>query len=249
MGDRKYFIIKADDLKYNRLSKSWIIFLNILNKHNIPAALGLVGKSLGHIRGEEYKKWFLNLMANHEIFAHGYLHKSDEYTSPSMEEQRSSILKTVEMAKKVLKVSICSFGAPGNSISEKTREALKHTPINIWLFGMGWERINLDQRNFEFEYSKFNKSCFKNKYLHHFEVKVSLLLNKRVLGNCDFNELVQRYKNISNAPFIMGQIHPSCWSVRDLNDLERFLCFVLGKGEHLFITPKNLLKNEKEGRR
>ena len=242
MGERKYFIIKADDLKYNRLSESWVTFLKILNKHNIPAALGLVGRSLEHTAGEKYKKWFLNLIANHEVFAHGYLHKLDEYTSPSMEEQRSSILKTVEMARKVFKVSMCSFGAPGNNISGKTREALKHTPINIWLFGMEWERIKLNQRNFEFEYSRFNKSYFKNKYLHHFEVKVSLLLNKRVPGNCDFNELAQRYKNISNVSLIMGQIHPAKWSLRDLEDLDRFLYFVLNEGEHLFVTPKGFVE-------
>ena len=44
----------------------------------------------------------------------------------------------------------------------------------------------------------------------------------------------------------MGQIHPASWSLRDLKELEKFLCFVLNKDEHQFITPKKFVEKEEE---
>lgn len=204
MNKNRYFIIKADDLKYNHLSKNWVAFLNILNTHEIPATLGLIGKSLEDNKGEKYNRWLRKLIANHEIFCHGYFHKSDEYKNLTIEEKRGLILKTLGRAKEILKMPIWSFGAPENKFSGKTREALKHTSINIWLFGMEWERNNLNQRNFEFEYSNLYRHVFKNRWLHRFEIRVSLLLNKRVPGNCNYAELVQRYKNVFDRQLIMG---------------------------------------------
>lgn len=240
----KYFIIKADDLKYNHISKNWIKFIDILNKHEIPAALGLIGGYLEYSKDVKYKRWFLNLISNHEIFTHGYTHELNEYSSSSMKEQVKSIEKTIKMVKEILGISICTFGAPGNNISKETKKALEETPVKIWLFGMDWKGFNLNQRNFEFEYSQFHKSCFRNKYLRYFEMKASLFLNRRIPGNCSFDELVQRYKNVFNVSLIMGQIHPSCWSSRDIEELERFLYFVLEKGKHQFITPKEFVKKQ-----
>ena len=246
MNKNRYFIIKADDLKYNHLTKNWVTFLNILNKHNIPAALGLIGKSLEDNKGERYNKWFNKLIANHEIFCHGYFHNLDEYNGPTLESQKKSVLKSIGISKKVLKVSISTFGAPGNNISRKTKKALIYTPINIWLFGMEWERINLNQRNFEFEYSDLNKARFKNRWLRRFKIKASFLLNKKVPENCDSSELIQRYKSVFNTQLIMGQIHPASWSFKDLNELENFLCFVLDRGEHQFITPSEFVEKQKK---
>ena len=244
MNKNKYFIIKADDLKYNHLPKNWITFLNILNKYNIPATLGIIGKSLEGNKGEEYNRRFKELISNHEIFCHGYLHCLNEYTDRNLKDQRNSILKSIEIIKKTLNYSPCTFGAPGNNISESTKEALIHTPINIWLFGMEWERNNLNQRNFEFEYSNLCRPVFKNKWLHRFEIRVPLLLSKRVPGHCNYTELIQRYKNVFNRRLIMGQIHPSSWSFKDLKELEKFLCFVINEGEHQFITPKQLVEKQ-----
>jgi peptidoglycan/xylan/chitin deacetylase (PgdA/CDA1 family) len=245
MNKNKYFIIKADDLTYNHLSKNWVTFLNILNKHNIPVALGLIGKSLEGNKGEEYNRRFKELISNHEIFCHGYLHCLNEYTDRNLEDQRNSILKSIEIIKKTLNYSPCTFGAPGNNISKNTKKALECTSINIWLFGMEWKCVNLNQRNFEFEYSDLNKARFKNRWLRRFEIKTSFLLNKKVPGNCDFSELIQRYKNVFNTQLIMGQIHPSSWSFKDLKELEKFLCFVINEGEHQFITPKQLVEKSK----
>ena len=244
MGKNKYFIIKEDDLKYNHLTKNWVTFLNILNKHNIPAALGLIGKSLEINKGEKYNKWFNKLIANHEIFCHGYSHYLNEYVDLNLKEQSNSILKSIKIIKKTLNFSPCTFGAPGNNISKKTKKALKCTPISIWLFGMEWEGVNLKQRNFEFEYSKFNKTYFKNSWLCRFEIKAKLLLNKKVPEKCDFNELVHRYKKVFNAPLIIGQIHPVSYNLKNLKELEKFLWFVLNEGEHQFITPKKFVEKQ-----
>jgi len=244
MNKNKYFIIKADDLTYNHLSKNWITFLNILNKYNIPAALGLIGKSLDDNKGEKYNRWFRKLIANHEIFCHGYTHYLNEYMDTNLESQRNSILKSIEITKKTLNYSPCTFGAPGNSISKNTKKALEYTSISIWLFGMEWKGVNLNQRNFEFEYSNFNKNRFKNKLLRRFEIRASIVLNKKVPGGCDFNELTKRYKNISNAQLIMGQIHPASWNSKNLKEVEKFLCFVINEGEHQFITPKQLVEKQ-----
>lgn len=106
--------------------------------------MGLIGKLLEDNKGEKYNRWFRKLIANHEIFCHGYFHKSDEYKNLTIEEQRGLILKTLGRVKEILKMPIWSFGAPENKFSGKIREALKHTSINIWLFGMEWERNNLN---------------------------------------------------------------------------------------------------------
>jgi peptidoglycan/xylan/chitin deacetylase (PgdA/CDA1 family) len=163
LNKNRYFIIKADDLKYNHLSKNWVAFLNILNKHKIPAALGLIGESLEINKGEEYKNRFTELISNHEVFCHGYLHCSNEYVDKNLEDQRNSVLKSIEIIKKILNYSPCTFGAPGNNISKNTKKALECTSINIWLFGMEWKGVNLNQRNFKFEYSNHYKPVFKNR--------------------------------------------------------------------------------------
>lgn len=244
MNKNKYFIIKADDLKYNHLSKNWVTFLNILNKHNITAALGLIGKSLEINKGEEYNRWFKELISNHEVFCHGYLHCLNEYVDRNLEDQRNSILKSIEIIKKILNYYPCTFGAPGDHISKNTKRALECTSINVWLFGMKWKGVNLNQRNIEFEYSNFNKSRFKNKLLHRFEIRASIVLNKKVPGKCDFNELVYRYKNVFNTQIIMGEIHPASWNSKNLKELEKFLCFVINEDEHQFITPKQLVEKQ-----
>lgn len=238
----KYFIIKADDLKYNPLSRSWFKFLTLVNELEIPVTLGLIGKFLECKKTGTYTEKFLNIVANHEIFAHGYSHNIREYKDFTVAEQKKSILHTLEMAEKILKKSICTFGAPGNNISESTSEALNLTPITIWLFGRNWKGINLNQRNFEFEYSNINTNNFKNKYLRHFRLKQSLFLNKRVPGNCGFQELAHRYENVRSKSLIMGQIHPATWSFNDLKELEKFLKLVSDMGEHQFITPRKYVE-------
>ena len=174
MNKNKYFIIKADDLKYNHLSKNWVEFLNILNKYKIPAALGLIGKSLEINEGKEYNSRFKELISNHELFCHGYLHCLNEYVDRNIEDQRDSILKSIKIIKKILNYSPSTFGAPGNNISKNTKKALECISINIWLFGMEWKGLNLNQRHFEFEYSTLNKSLFKNELLRRFEIRAKL---------------------------------------------------------------------------
>ena len=120
----QYFIIKADDLKYNHLSKNWVEFLNVLNKYKIPAALELIGKSLEINKGKEYNSRFKELISNHELFCHGYLHCLNEYVDRNLEDQRNSILKSIEIIKKILNYSPCTFGAPGNNFSKNTRKVL-----------------------------------------------------------------------------------------------------------------------------
>ena len=197
-------------------------------------------------KGKEYNSRFKELISNHELFCHGYLHCLNEYVDLNLEDQRNSILRSVKIIKKILNYSSCTFGAPGNNISKNTKRALECAPISIWLFGMEWKGINLNQRNFEFEYSDFNKACFKNRWLRRFEIKASFLLNKKVPGNCDSNELIQRYKNVFNTQLIMGQIHPALWNSINLKKLENFLCFVLDRGEHQFITPSEFVEKQKK---
>ncbi len=235
---QKYFIIKADDFKYNNISNSWLGFLNCINDLKIPAALGLIGKSLESNKPERYNNKVLELIANHEIFAHGYHHDLREYLDHSVEEQKKSIIQTLELIKNKLNLSVRTFGAPGNNISKNTKEALIVSPVNIWLYGMDWERLNLNKRNFEFEYSDMNKSKYKNKYLCTFNTRLSLFLNKSIPGNCNYHELLNRYQNKRSSPLIMGQIHPAIWSDFDLNELKKFLKFVLDEDEHKFITPQ-----------
>jgi len=44
----------------------------------------------------------------------------------------------------------------------------------------------------------------------------------------------------------MGKIHPICWSLENIKELEKFLWFVLNEGEHQFIIPKEFVKKQKE---
>jgi hypothetical protein len=65
--------IKADDLKYNHLSKGWIVFLNILNKFKITAALGLIAKSL-----EKFLCFVLNKGEHQFITPKKFVEKEEE---------------------------------------------------------------------------------------------------------------------------------------------------------------------------
>ena len=206
--------------------------------------MALIGRSLEKNKGEKHNRWFRKLIENYEIFCHGYFHYLNEYKNTNLEEQISSILKNIKMARKVLGMSISTIGSLGNNISKNIKKSLIKTPINILLFGMECEINNLNQRNFEFKYSNLYRPVFKNRWLRYFDFKVDLPLNKRVPGNRNYAELVQRYKNVFNRRLIMGQIHPSSWSFKDLEELEKFLCFVIDRGEHQFISPKKFVEKQ-----
>jgi len=49
---------------------------------------------------------------------------------------------------------------------------------------------------------------------------------------------------VEESIFLPKAALSSKWSSRDIEELERFLCFVLEKGEHQFITPKEFVKKQ-----
>lgn len=143
-------IIKADDVTCNSggtLPPQWQTFLDYMTLKQIKSSIGLIGNSLekGNITYINRLKQLAQLQY-FEIFNHGYDHVIDridengkpyaEFYNTPLEQQKEHLIKTQNLAKEKLGVTLHTFGAPGNSIDNNTTKAIESIEdLKTWLYG------------------------------------------------------------------------------------------------------------------
>ncbi len=216
-------IIKADDLagypgKKEAIPRKWQRFVDIIEKYNIKATIGIIGNSL-IFDDIEYFNWIkkYNDIGLIEFWNHGFLHRQfnfdndvyQEFNGTTDEYQLKLINYTNQLANEKLDIKFTTFGAPYNEIDENTIIALNLTNITHWLFGLdAFNSINLSQR----------------------------LDIEKYASLVDFEYFKINFKHFDYA---IIQVHPNNWNNESFNNFERVINFLLSQ-EVKFCLAKEL---------
>jgi hypothetical protein len=219
---KQLIMLKADDFGYDKVnivSYNWRLFIDLIRLKKIKASLGLIGRALNEGNYQYFslvKK--LNASGDFEIWNHGYSHLLSgrdtngklyhEFWNTSLESQKGSLLRTQNLAKAKLNITLKVFGAPGNNIDKNTFKALKYfRDIKVWYFGMDDSlKMNL-------------------KRLVEIEFPTSFP---------DFKQFQSHYT--SEPPYLVLQIHPNAWNSKGFSEFERIIDFLIGN-KVTFINP------------
>jgi peptidoglycan/xylan/chitin deacetylase (PgdA/CDA1 family) len=205
-------ILKADDLagypgKNKIIPKRWQRFVDIIEKYNIKANIGIIGNSL-IFDDEKYFEWIKKYNDTYiEFWNHGFLHRKFnfdaeeyyEFKGTTKEYQLQLIEYTNNLAKNKLGFNFKTFGAPYNAVDFNTSLALKEANIKYGFFLKdNFEGVNLTNR-IDFEYN---------------------------VGIGNF----QKFKKVfTNLDYAVIQIHPNMWSNEVFNEFENTILFLLKK--------------------
>jgi len=203
---KQLVFLKADDIRYHsywNISPKWIRFFDYIKEKNIKANLGLIGNSLEE--GDDIycsSLMEINEYENFEFWNHGFTHKLNgtndegekyhEFWNTSYEEQKQHLLKTQDLAKEKLGITLHGFGAPGNNIDDNTVAALEEIPdIKFWYYG--------------------NENSNKLVFPRRIRVETST-------GVADYDKFIADSR--VNDDILTLEIHPACWD--DPNRYEEF---------------------------
>ena len=217
---KQFIILKADDLKFestNTISPGWQKFINYIENMKIKASIGIIGNSL-----EKGDDKYISLIksihnrGNIEFWNHGYNHYTNndsinpiwEFKNTSYKQQYENMLKTQELAKTKLKITLYTFGVPYNFIDENTLKTIENTDdIKVWLFGNPSSTKLVLRRYCNIEYPTHNP---------------------------DYQKFLERYD--SSKEYLVLQLHPNSWDDNRFNQFEQIINFLI-KQKVTFITP------------
>jgi hypothetical protein len=219
---RQFIMLKADDFGYDKVnvvSDNWRLFIDLIKLKKIKASLGLIGRALTE-GNDQYFSYVKNLNASgdFEIWNHGYSHLLTgrdstghiyhEFWNTSYGIQRGSLLRTQNLAREKLNITLKVFGAPGNNIDQNTLKALnENRDIKVWYFGMD-DYLNLDLRRLaEIEFPTFFP---------------------------DFQQFQLHYS--SEPSYLVLQIHPNAWDSKGFSEFEKIIDFLI-QNNVTFINP------------
>jgi len=216
-------ILKADDLagypgKDKTIPKRWQKFVDIIEKYNIKASIGIIGNSL-IFDDKEYFEWIkkYNDLGFIEFFNHGFLHRQfnfdgktyQEFKTTSLKYQRQLIAQTNKLLKEKIGVEFVTFGAPYNAVDENTSQALNLENIQVGFFLKdGFNGVNLIDR-----------------------------LELEVPVHCvNLKELKDKF---SKQEYVVIQLHPNSWNEENFDNFEKAIEFLQDKVK--FILPKEMI--------
>ena len=223
---KPYVILKLDDLwcKNDKIHLGWKKVIEFLNEMEVNGTIGLIGDSLEK-DNPEYFQWIKERKEEgYEIWNHGFCHcratengtEIREFRGKIFEEQLESILKTQQLAKEKLGITMKTFGAPYNSTDLNTIKALEQNEdLKIWMF---------KETNVETSLFLLNRIP---------EVNIEYPVHQP-----DFEQFKIGYEKFKQEPILIIQGHPRSWT-EDEDRFENFkkIIFFLKKEGVKFTTP------------
>ncbi|MFC1558767.1 DUF2334 domain-containing protein, partial [candidate division KSB1 bacterium] len=225
---KQFIMLKADDLGFDKthtISPGWQKFINYIENMKIKASIGIVGNSL-----EKGDDKYISLIksihskGNIEFWNHGYNHYQSyrgskrpenpiwEFKNSPYEQQYESILKTQELAKTKLNITINTFGAPYNFIDKNTLKAIENNTkdIKVWLFGDTTSTKLVLRRYCDIEFPAHRP---------------------------DYQKFLVRYNSRGKGrEYLVLQVHPNSYDDKRFNQFEQVINFLIKQGA-IFITP------------
>lgn len=219
---KQIVILKADDFTVSGssgISPNWRRFIQIVFRNDIKAGLGLIGNSLVG-DNSEYQELIreMDRSERFEFWNHGYEHVIGaidsegnvyyEFKNTPLEYQAEHLIRTQNLAKDKLGLTLHTFGAPGNAIDNNTAVALSNAPeIKVWLFGMEiGGKLSL-KRLGEIEFPTL------------FPV---------------YSRFVQEYDSTTDCQ--VYQIHPNSWDEQRFDEFSKIIDFLISR-EVFFFKP------------
>lgn len=228
---KNLIILKADDLRFdnsNIISPRWQTFIDYIEDSKIKASIGIIGNSLEQGNNEYFS--LIKTVHNKgyiEFWNHGYSHYSNddsenpvwEFRNTPYKQQYEHLLKTQELAKTKIGLTLHTFGAPFNKVDENTVKAIEDiNDIKVWLFGNTSSTKLVLKRYCDIEYPTHNP---------------------------DYQKFLNNYD--SGIEYLLLQIHPNSWDNGRFNQFKQIIEFLIQEGA-TFITPfeyyKLLNKND-----
>jgi peptidoglycan/xylan/chitin deacetylase (PgdA/CDA1 family) len=235
--NKPYVILKLDDLwcKNDIVHPGWEKVVDFLNEEKVIGTIGLIGTSLEK-DNPDYFAWIKKRKEEgYEIWNHGFCHcrtkEADnvikEFRGKNLNEQLSSIVRTQELAKEKLGITLHTFGAPYNSTDEFTTKALAEiTDLKVWLYK--------------------ETSVPTEKYLMN---RISEVNIEYPVHQPDFEKFKAGYEKYKTEPILIIQGHPRSWT-EDINRFEEFKKIILFLKQEgvTFTTPYEyyLMQSEKK---
>jgi peptidoglycan/xylan/chitin deacetylase (PgdA/CDA1 family) len=215
-------LIKADDLRPDKLSRRWQAFLEFCAEKQIHANVGVMGGWTQAGGDDEHAKpeaasamleWLLAQPTLH-IWNHGFTHHGDrstgtsEFMGASVTDQFAAIRKTQDRIEQLCGVRMNAFGAPFNWTDHNTVVALQEFPEIEFTF-----------------YTPYVPG--KVNYHHELFVTCEPFLGKVRPGaprRFDLTEALQESRHFRNIgrSFVL-QIHPNRWTEGALEDFASFI--------------------------
>lgn len=219
-GLKSLIILKADDLRFdnsNVISPGWQTFIDYIEDSKIKASIGIIGNSLEQGNDEYFSliKTIHN-KGNIEFWNHGYSHYSNddsenpvwEFRNTPYNQQYENLLRTQELAKTKIGITLHAFGAPFNQTDENTVKAIEDIEdIKVWLFGNTSSTKLVLKRYCDIEYPTHNP---------------------------DYKKFLKNYN--SGREYLLLQIHPNSWDNERFNQFKQIIEFLI-QGNATFITP------------
>ena len=230
-------ILKLDDMtprgakKGQAVSWRWQKLVDLLEKENIKANLGIIGNAFEKddqiffdwLKAQEKKGYV-------EFWNHGQTHKElpregnkrrCEFTAP-LEEQIATLKKTQQLAKEKAGIELKAFGAPFNATNADTEKALEKFPeIKVWFFGSNKTKTSTKlslKRVVNLEHPTMNPS------------------SSGLISDYDYRGKFEKY--------LVLQGHPNGWSDKRFAEFAKVIAFLKSKGCKFMTTSEYLkLKN------
>jgi len=226
-------IIKADDFlvgsEYTaeRYPK-WKRFFEYIENKSIKASAGIVGTVLekryasGWYRDEFIETYLKNASKSDtfEFWNHGYTHECNstgtEFFNTSYEHQKEHLLKTQDLAKEKLNLTMHAFGAPCDKTDENTANVLEDvSDIKVWFYGKAFSSDKV--------LILTGAECGIDKDGTHIP---------------DYKRFVDDYYlfNCSKRDYSILQIHPDEWDDEDFEQFKEITDFLIEQND-TFIKP------------
>lgn len=234
-------ILKLDDMtqrgakKGQAVSWRWQKLVDILEKENIKANLGIIGKTFEK-DNSKFNEWLKeqDKKGYVEFWNHGYTHKElpregnkrrCEFTA-SVAEQVATLKKTQQITKEKTGIELQAFGAPFNVTNTDTEKALGEFPeITVWFFGSNKTKTSKKlslKRIVNLEHPTMNPSA------------------SGLISDYDHRGKFEKY--------LVLQGHPNAWNDKRFEEFTKAIAFLKEKGCKFVTCSEYLAMQNKENK-
>jgi peptidoglycan/xylan/chitin deacetylase (PgdA/CDA1 family) len=226
---KPFIIIKADDfLSSSDMTQDlrWRRFFEYIEEKNIKASVGIIGdvleRDLDSIKANNLIDDYLKNASKRDTFEfwnHGYNHECDsniaEFFNTSYEYQKEHLLRTQDLVKEKLNLTMHAFGAPCSRMDNNTLRALEDANITILFFGEGLSSDKL-----------------------LILPLTSCRIDKNGVHIPNYKSFVDDYYsfNCSKTDYLLLQMHPGEWDDDSFEQFKKIIDFLIEQNA-TFIKP------------
>jgi peptidoglycan/xylan/chitin deacetylase (PgdA/CDA1 family) len=213
-------IIKLDDLGSRNGRSSAEPVIDLLVQRKIKAGLGVIAAQLDTTAGAAYGKYLTAINDNgeklFEIWNHGFNHSNNnppannmEFKGTGYEFQKDHLVKAQARVKKLLGVTMHTFGAPYNASDSITNKVLgEQGDYRVFLFGNITANLSANIKNYD----------------NRVEMEITT-------GQVNYDHFIADYKKYKNRykDLMVLQGHPNMWDAARIVEFNKILDYLIAQ--------------------